>query len=209
MWLYPVNSWGKLPPPFHAIHKVISGICRGETSGWGMARCLGAWCWDSFPGWPLFMPTLGWALGSVGDSAWEMVSLVCGQRPCFSLQGFSLSLFHHSMSWAEKLILEGKVSRAQAQQCPAPLFRDYLYSDTTAVCLPWALHSPSASVLQGTWERRGSRCLFSATTCAKSKLRNSPMSTHPVQMPLAVECRKLTGLDLSKYICCLWFCWWC
>lgn len=107
-----------------------------------MARCFGAWCWDSFPGWPLFMPTLGWALGSVGDSAWEMVSLVCVQRPCFSLQGFSLSLFHHSMSWAEKLILEGKVSRAQAQQCPAPLFRDYLYSDTTALCVCPELFTP-------------------------------------------------------------------
>lgn len=160
------------------------------------------------PGWPLFMPTLGWALGSVGDSAWEMVSLVCVQRPCFSLQGFSLSLFHHSMSWAEKLILEGKVSRAQAQQCPAPLFRDYLYSDNCAVCLPWA-SLPISLCPPGYLRKERKQCLFSATTCAKSKLKNRPMSTHPVQMPLAMECRKLTGLDLSKYVCCLWFCWWC
>ena len=166
-----------------------------------MTRCFGAWWWDYFPCWSLFMPTLGWALGFVGDSAWEMVSLICGQRPWFSLQGFSLSLFHYSMSWAEKLILERQVSRAQAQQCPALLFRDYLYSDTTALWVCPELFTPHQPLSTRVLEKGEETGAFSVLLHVPNlSLKIGMVSTHLVQMPLAVECKNLPDLDLSKYV---------
>lgn len=124
LWILRVN------PPCNCIScqvKVVtSGIWRGGCLVWGMTS---AWWWDSFPCLSLVTPTAEWALSSgwsrdhqKEDSELEVVSLVCGQKPYLSFQGFSLSLLISSISWAEKLILERSAEclhESNRPPCPA------------------------------------------------------------------------------------------